>query len=205
MPMSTEPNAPPAVQQRPTQGVSPGQRGREQDQRGSQRGTPAAGRMGEQPFGEGYRQQSPATPPAVPVLFDDLDGVLLFRLYPDAIGGEDARDKAKQAAQQAYVLSTRIIAAQQEPARGPDGEPQSQPQADYQTGTGAPPSDPGHPEVGREQMEPLRPDEQGLQGGQTAAGEAFPVQQHDDEQSRERERSLGREDEGRRNDEQRRD
>ena len=57
-------------------------------------------------------QQTPDTKPAVPVLFTDLDPVLLVRLYP---GSSDAQSDALAAGQAAYDQSTTIIAAQQAP------------------------------------------------------------------------------------------
>lgn len=77
-------------------------------------GVPAAGPMGGAPPGiSGGVPQTPDTPPAKPVLFEDIDQVLLLRLYPEAKG--DARLLAEKAGQQAYADGLKLVAAQQEP------------------------------------------------------------------------------------------
>lgn len=96
MAMPTATHAPPPAQQAATPGVgaSPG----------------VVGPM--HPPG-GAVAQTPTTMPAKPVLFDDLDGVLLLRLYPDAKTSEDARAGAKKAGAAAYEDSAKIVAAAQ--------------------------------------------------------------------------------------------
>lgn len=60
-------------------------------------------------------QQTPDTKPAPPVLFTDIDPVLLVRLYP---ASKDAQGDALAAGQAAYDQSTTVVAAQQAPVAG---------------------------------------------------------------------------------------
>jgi len=65
--------------------------------------------MGPSPTSAGVKQ-SPDTMPAAPVLFDDIDPVLLMRLYP---GITDAQAAALAAAQADYDGAKTLVAAQQ--------------------------------------------------------------------------------------------
>jgi hypothetical protein len=62
--------------------------------------------------------QTPDTAPAKPVLFEDLDPVLLVRLYPDAKSGEEMRTLAMAAGDKAHEDGKNLVAAQQEPVAG---------------------------------------------------------------------------------------
>lgn len=61
--------------------------------------------------------QTPTTEGAKPVLFDDIDPILLARLYPDALKGgmADARALAMKAGEACHELGTKLMAAAQEP------------------------------------------------------------------------------------------
>jgi len=59
--------------------------------------------------------QTPTTAPAQPVLFEDIDPVLLMRLYPH---GKDARADAMAAGHAAHDAGLKLRAAAQEPAEG---------------------------------------------------------------------------------------
>ena len=52
---------------------------------------------------------------AKPVLFDDIDPVLLIRLYPWATSAEDMRSQAMAAGEATYAAGQDLVAAQQEP------------------------------------------------------------------------------------------
>jgi len=58
--------------------------------------------------------QTRDTRPAEPVLFDDIDPVLLVRLYPHAASGEEARAEAKKAGAAAAEAAMHLVAAQQD-------------------------------------------------------------------------------------------
>lgn len=96
----------------------------------SQHSTPGVGQTGQQPApgslasmrpAEGGPRQTPDTPGAEPVLFDDIDPVLLARLYPDAMskGIGEARDLAMAAGHAAHDLGAKLMAAAQEPVAVP--------------------------------------------------------------------------------------
>lgn len=72
-----------------------------------QHATPGIGRQGDAP-------KTAALEPAQPVLFEDIDPVLLVRLYPDAANQAAARAQAMAAGQAARELGGKIIASQQE-------------------------------------------------------------------------------------------
>lgn len=76
--------------------------------------SPAGVAGGQRPSMQGV-QQTPDTAPAEPVLFDDLDPVLLARMYPNAKSGEEARSHAMEAGRQAHAHGHKLVAAQQEP------------------------------------------------------------------------------------------
>lgn len=80
--------------------------------------------QGMRPSMAGIRQ-TPETAPAEPVLFDDIDPVLLARLYPEATAGGsgEARAKAMEAGAAARDAAMTLVAAQQEPVLLPSGEP----------------------------------------------------------------------------------
>ena len=62
-----------------------------------------------------------APPPVVeaeaakPVLFDDIDPVLLVRLYPEAKDSAEMRSMAMAAGTATYAAGQELVAAQQEP------------------------------------------------------------------------------------------
>jgi hypothetical protein len=70
--------------------------------------TPHVGMQGAQPKG---------TPPEPikPVLFEDIDPVLLMRLYPELSGNKEAREAALAAGIATHEAGAKMIAAQQEP------------------------------------------------------------------------------------------
>ena len=53
--------------------------------------------------------------PLRPVLFDDIDPILLARLYPEARGGDDARSIALAAGEARAAMSDDVVASQNEP------------------------------------------------------------------------------------------
>ena len=70
----------------------------------------------------GQMGAAPGTAPASgeaakPVLFDDIDPILLARLYPDALKGgmADARGLAMKAGEACHEAGAKLIAAAQEP------------------------------------------------------------------------------------------
>jgi hypothetical protein len=84
---------------------------------GQHAAAPAAGRMGAAPEGVLVaRPQTQDTLPARPVLFDDIDPVLLMRLYG---AGADVKDKALAAGRERFEMSTKVMASQQEDALPP--------------------------------------------------------------------------------------
>jgi hypothetical protein len=62
-------------------------------------------------------QQTPETPPADPVLFEDIDPIYLARLYPQALAGGigEARELAMAAGVAAHDDGLNLVASQQEP------------------------------------------------------------------------------------------
>jgi hypothetical protein len=80
-----------------------------------QHDTPGIGKQGDPP------KIAPAEA-AKPVLFDDIDPVLLVRLYPDAVNSGEARTLALAAGQAAYDEGAKLVAAQQEPVAVPGAE-----------------------------------------------------------------------------------
>lgn len=59
--------------------------------------------------------QTQATEGARPVLFDDIDPVLLCRLYPHSKSGDESRGLAEKAGEAAHEAGLKLVAAQQEP------------------------------------------------------------------------------------------
>jgi hypothetical protein len=82
---------------------------------GVAQGPATAGGMGAAPTHTAA--QTPTTEGAKPVLFDDLDPILLARLYPAALAGgmADARKLALEAGEHTHELGTKLLAAAQEP------------------------------------------------------------------------------------------
>jgi hypothetical protein len=87
-------------------------------------------------------QQTPATPGAEPVLFDDIEPVLLCRLYPDAASSAEARAAAMAAGVAAHEAGLNLVAAAQEPVAGAEAPP--------------PPPAPQYPAAGGWQPPPLQ-------------------------------------------------
>jgi hypothetical protein len=81
-------------------------------------------------------QQTPDTPGAEPVLFEDLEPVLLCRLYPDAASNTEARAAAMAAGAAAHEAGLGLVAAQQEPVAGTEPVP---PEPQYPAGGWSPP------------------------------------------------------------------
>lgn len=69
--------------------------------------------------------------PARPVLFDDIDPVLLVRLYPAARDAAEMRAQAMEAGERAYDEGLKLVASQQEPVVGAGGEPVEPPPPAY--------------------------------------------------------------------------
>lgn len=106
-------STPTTTPQRPTSGIATGSQSS---------GPPRAGSMGPTP---GVTPpQGPDVMPAKPVLFDDLDGVLLYRLYGNE---DDPRAAAKAAGQAAYEGSRDVIAAAQVHTEPPPQETGAEP------------------------------------------------------------------------------
>lgn len=74
-------------------------------------------------FGAGVPQK-PDTPPAPPVLFEDIDPVYLMRLYPDS---KDGRGDAEKAGKAAFDMSTKLHASQQDPIGVQEPQPEGAP------------------------------------------------------------------------------
>jgi hypothetical protein len=74
----------------------------------AQHDTPGVGKQGDAP------KIAPAEA-AKPVLFPDIDPVLLVRLYPGAKDAADMRAQAMKAGEAARELGAKLVAAQQEP------------------------------------------------------------------------------------------
>jgi hypothetical protein len=71
--------------------------------------------------GVGLQGAPPTTtpnPPPEPVLFPDIDPVLLVRLYPAATDAGDMRAQAMAAGQAAMTQGATLVASQQEPVLG---------------------------------------------------------------------------------------
>jgi hypothetical protein len=91
--------------------------------------------------GVGMQGAAPPMAPAEaakPVLFDDIDPVLLVRLYPSAESAADMRTQAMAAGEAAYEQGANLVAAQQEPVAGalpeqppPGAQPYPPPQAGW--------------------------------------------------------------------------
>lgn len=96
MALPTATHAPPPAQQAATPGVGA-----------------SPGVVGPMHPPSGAVAQTPTTMPAKPVLFDDLEPVLLTRLYPDAKSSDAAKAEAKKAGQAAYDGSAKVLAAAQ--------------------------------------------------------------------------------------------
>lgn len=78
-----------------------------------QHDTPGVGKQGAAP------EVKPGEP-AKPVLFEDIDPVLLVRLYPGAKDAAEMRAQAEKAGQEVAEAGAKIIASQQEPITGFD-------------------------------------------------------------------------------------
>ena len=68
--------------------------------------------------GVGQMGAAPSTEPLgplKPVLFDDIDPILLARLYPDTVDGPDARAQAMAAGEAVAVEGAEMMASQNEP------------------------------------------------------------------------------------------
>lgn len=77
--------------------------------------------------GIGQQGDQPAMPPAPapePVLFEDIDPVLLVRLYPKAANSDAARADAMKAGHEAKEAGAKLKASQQEPIGEAAPEPQ---------------------------------------------------------------------------------
>jgi hypothetical protein len=72
-----------------------------------QHDTPHMGKQGDAP-------KTAAPPAAKPVLFDDLDPVLLVRLYGDAINLTEAKALAMKAGLAVQEEGAKLVAAQQQ-------------------------------------------------------------------------------------------
>jgi hypothetical protein len=79
-----------------------------------QAATPGIGMQGAPPKTE-------PLPPAEPVLFEDIDPVLLVRLYPAARDSADARAQAMEAGHRVREEGLALIASQQEPVLTGEG------------------------------------------------------------------------------------
>ena len=73
-----------------------------------QRDTPGVGKQGDQP-------KPAAAEAAKPVLFPDIDPILLIRLYPESKDTAELHAKAMAAGQAAHDAGAKLVAAQQEP------------------------------------------------------------------------------------------
>jgi hypothetical protein len=72
-------------------------------------------------YGVGTQGKPPVPPapePAKPVLFEDIDPVLLIRLYPAAKDAGDLRGQAMAAAEATHEAGLHLVASQQEPVAG---------------------------------------------------------------------------------------
>ncbi len=169
MALPTAPNQPPPAPQRPTPGVGATPATHQPGAPTSQAPTPGVGPYqpragGMQPSMTGVRQ-TPETEGAEPILFEDIEPGLLARVHPSsfAAGITDAGKRALEAGQRVREDALHLRANADEDVW-------------QETGTSAPPTD--QPSSSRPQTAPARPNEPGLQGEQTAAGQAFPPQQH---------------------------
>lgn len=101
--------------------------------------------------------QKPDTEGAKPVLFEDLDPILLARLYPEALtkGLGDARGLAEKAGAEAHKAGQTLFAAAQEgapgyPAANAPGSPQvAGPHTPPPPAQHGPPAPPQHPQTPR--------------------------------------------------------
>lgn len=166
---NTKPPAPMA----PTPGVGPGATG----SRGLTQGAAPAGvaggggpypprRGGVQPSMIGPEQTS-ETAGAEPILYEDIDPGVFGRMFPKnfAAANSEAGKLALEAGERVREHGRHL--------RANVDEDQPQPES----GTSAAPTD--QPSSSRPQIAPpARPDEAGLHGSSTAAGVAFPPQQH---------------------------
>ena len=156
---ATKDDAPKPAPMRPTQGV------------GAVRSTdpvPVADRV--QQMGRPYSMtpiQTQETKPADPVLFADIDPALVARVHPRPYQGENSPE-AEAAMRQGWETHDQ----------GWHLRANADIDREDESGTLAPPTD--QPASGIPQTAPTRPNEGGMNTQLTAAGEAFPIQQHVD-------------------------
>lgn len=169
----TNPNTEPPAQQAPTPGVGPGATG----SRGLAQGAAPAGiagggapypprQGGIRPSMTGPEQRFDETIGAEPILYEDIDPGVLGRMFPKsfAVANSEAGKLALEAGERVREEGLHL--------RANVDEDQPQPES----GTSAEPTD--QPSSTRPQIAPARPGEAGLHGQSTAAGVAFPPQQH---------------------------
>jgi hypothetical protein len=118
------------------------------------------------PFSQGPIQTQD-TKPADPILFADIEPGLLGRLYPGTFTAP-----TNEAAQQAMAQGWETHDEGWHLRANADED------REYESGTLAPPTD--QPASTRPQTAPSRPNEPAMHGEITAAGDAFPLQQHAD-------------------------
>ena len=165
-------NTDPPAQQAPTPGVGPGATG----SRGLAQGAAPAGIAGGgspyPPRQGGVRpsmigpEQTFETAGAEPILYEDIDPGVLGRMFPKsfAVANSEAGQLALEAGERVREDGLHL--------RANVDEDQPQPES----GTSAEPTD--QPSSTRPQIAPARPGEAGLHDRATAAGVAFPPQQH---------------------------
>jgi hypothetical protein len=118
------------------------------------------------PFSQGPIQTQD-TKPADPILFADIEPGLLARVHPRSFTDPN-NEAAREAMEQGWETHD---AGWHLRANADEGQ-------EYDSGTLAAPTD--QPASTRPQTAPSRPNEGGMHGEITAAGEAFPLQQHAD-------------------------
>jgi hypothetical protein len=121
MALPTTENPQPIPPQRATPNVTPGTRTPDRSELrmgpgtlpADYEGAPTGMRMGPAPEGirggTATREMLENVKPQPPILFDDLDPVYLARLYPDSFDAGAAREKAMEAGQAAYDMSTEVF------------------------------------------------------------------------------------------------
>ena len=118
------------------------------------------------PFSQGLIQTQD-TKPADPILFADIEPGLLARAHPEVFIGKNsaAAEAAMEQGWQTHDEGWHLRANVDE-------------DIEYDSGTLAPPTN--QPASTIPQTAPSRPNEDGMHGRVTAAGDAFPIQQHAD-------------------------